>query len=201
MKIIWCMVGSWDIWRDRVFCHFGLFFCSLTLLTTQKIKILKKGKENPGDIIILHFVYHKWRSYNVWFLRYEAWHTIWCMVPQIWCMTEYFCHFAKFFALLPHWQPKKSKFWISSFACHQILDIIISHKCIKNHDHMLHCSWDMAHGRCNFCFSSFALLPHPLPPYSPNNQFLQNWNRKPRDIIMCTKNYYQMMYGYWNMVH
>ena len=68
MKIIWCMVP--EIWstRDINFCQFGHFFCSFTPLLTEKIKILKKLK-NTGDIIILH-VYHKWQSYDVWYLRY-----------------------------------------------------------------------------------------------------------------------------------
>ena len=29
-------------------------------------------------------------------------------------------------------------------------DIIILQKCTKNHDHMLHCSWDMVRDRCNY---------------------------------------------------
>ena len=29
-------------------------------------------------------------------------------------------------------------------------DIIIYHKCTENHDHMLHCSWDMAHDTYNY---------------------------------------------------
>ena len=47
-------------------------------------------------------------------------------------------------------------------------DIISLHKCTKNHDHILHCSWDRMHDRCNFIFHFglfFALLPPmPLPP-------------------------------------
>ena len=38
------------------FLSFWTIFCPLTLLTTQKIRILKKLKKKkmPGDIIILH---------------------------------------------------------------------------------------------------------------------------------------------------
>ena len=32
-----------------------IIFCPLTLLTTCKIKILKKWNKKPGDMIILHF--------------------------------------------------------------------------------------------------------------------------------------------------
>ena len=40
----------------RIFCHYGPFFALLPQKnpTTQKIKILKKLKKTPGDIIILH---------------------------------------------------------------------------------------------------------------------------------------------------
>ena len=54
-------------------------------------------------------------------------------------------------------------------------DIIISHKCSKNHDHMLYWSWDMARDGCNCYFSFwaffFALLPFtPRLPNRPKNQ-------------------------------
>ena len=48
-------------------------FCPFTLLTSQKIKILKKWKKH---LEILSFytcapeVHQKWKSYDVWFLRY-----------------------------------------------------------------------------------------------------------------------------------
>ena len=89
MAIIWCMVP--EIWSTtvRIFCHFGQFFALLTPLTTQKIKILKKWKKMPGDIIILH-------------------------------------------------------------------------KCVKNHDHMLYCSWDMACDRC--IYFSFWAISCPFTP-------------------------------------
>ena len=64
-------------------------------------------------------------------------------------------------------------------------DIIISHKCTKNHDHiMLYCFWDLAHDRCSF-WAIFC-------PF-----------KTPGDIInlhMCTKKYDQMLYGSWDMV-
>ena len=48
------MYGSWDIECGRQnFLSFWTIFCSLTLLSTQRIKILKNEK-NTGDIIILY---------------------------------------------------------------------------------------------------------------------------------------------------
>ena len=40
---------------------------------------------------------------------------------------------------------------------------IILHTCTKNHDHMLYCSWDMAHDRCN-CYFSFWAIFWPFTP-------------------------------------
>ena len=37
-------------------------------------------------------------------------------------------------------------------------DIIILHKCTKNHDHMLYCFWDMPCDRCNCYFSFWAIF-------------------------------------------
>ena len=48
------MYGSWDIECGRQnFLSFWTIFCPLTLLNTQRIKILKNEK-NTGDIIILY---------------------------------------------------------------------------------------------------------------------------------------------------
>ena len=47
--------ASWDMeWDRQIFCRFGPFFCPFTPLATQKIKMLKKFKKKPQDIIILH---------------------------------------------------------------------------------------------------------------------------------------------------
>ena len=68
MTVIWWMVP--EIWSatDKI-CHSGLFLCPFTSLWTQKINILKKWKQTWR---YYHFknVYHKWQSYDVWFLRY-----------------------------------------------------------------------------------------------------------------------------------
>ena len=37
-------------------------------------------------------------------------------------------------------------------------DIIILHKCTKNHDHMVYCSWNMAHDKCNLYFSFWPIF-------------------------------------------
>ena len=64
-------------------------------------------------------------------------------------------------------------------------DIIILHKCTKNHDYMLHCSWDMVCDQCNCYFSFWATFYHP--------NILENQIR--------TKYHYHMLYCSWDMAH
>ena len=144
-------------------------------------------------------MYHKWQSYDVWFLRYWAqW-------------TKFFVILDHFLPFYPHNNPKNQSFekmkkntwryiilhmrtineshmmygsWDMKFDGQDFLsfltvfcpftvlttqkikilknwkkttgDIIILHKCSKNHDHMLYCSLDMAHNRCKCYFSLWA---------------------------------------------
>ena len=72
------MYDSWDEACDgQNFLSFWTIFCPFTPLTTQKIKILKKWGKKKSTWVYYHFtqVHHKWRSYDVWFLRYEVWQT------------------------------------------------------------------------------------------------------------------------------
>ena len=117
-----------------------------------------------------------------------------CTVHEIWCMTDVIIfHFGPFFALLPpffhFFKIKILKKWKETPR-----DIIILHKCTKNHDHMLYYLWDMACDRCNCYFSFWAIL-YPFTPNRPKNQ-----NFKNHHLDMCTTNYNQMMYGSWDMV-
>ena len=74
--------GSWDVERDgHDFCHFGPFFALLPPNNpkNQNSKKMKKHLEilsfYTSIIYDNHFthVYHKWQSYDLWFLRYGAW--------------------------------------------------------------------------------------------------------------------------------
>ena len=104
-----------------------------------------------------HFthVYHKWQSYDVWFLRHWAW------------WTEFFVildHFLPFYPLknLKNQNFKKMKKMPG--------DNIFLQKCTKNHNHMVWCSWDIRHDGCNCYFSLWAIFcPFtPPPPHPPN---------------------------------
>ena len=75
-------------------------------------------------------------------------------------------------------------------------DIIILQKWTKNHNHMLYCSLDMAHNRCN-CYFSFWAIFCPFAPLTARKM-----KRIPGDIIIlqqCTKNHDHMLYCSWDM--
>ena len=73
-------------------------------------------------------------------------------------------------------------------------DIIILQNCTKNHDHMLYCSWHMAHNRCNSYFS-FCAIFCPLPPQQSEKWKFQKKPKKleissfytsvPKIMIIC----------------
>ena len=78
----------------------------------------------------------------------------------------------------------------------------ILHKCTKNHDHRLYCSWDMAHDGCN-CYFHFGLFFAILPPNSPKNENFKKMKKMLADIIIIhkrTKTRDHMLYCYWDMV-
>ena len=64
--------GSWD--TDKFFLSFWAIFSPFTCpLMIPKIKILKKMKKMTGDIIVLYIhAYHKWRPFDIWFLKYKV---------------------------------------------------------------------------------------------------------------------------------
>ena len=117
-------------------------------------------------------------------------------------------------------------------------DIIILHKCTKNNDHMLYCSWDIMRGRCNSYFSFWDILcpftqqpkksklikcyffpeiwhvmdvivifqfelflPFYLPLTAQKIKIKKTPHRYINILHICTKNYDQMMYSFWDMVH
>ena len=111
-------------------------------------------------------------------------------VPEIWCVTDVVVFFFilgdifPFYPLTAH-KMKISKKWKKSWRYHFT-------KCTKNHDHMLHCSWNMACDTCNFYFSFWVIFYPFYPPTSPQNQNFKKSEKRPGNIIIlpiCT-NYY-----------
>ena len=138
------------------FLSFLTVFCPFTPITTQKFKILKKWKKISWRYCHFTHVYHKWQSYDVWFLRYRARWTEFLVILD---------HFLPFYPLknLKNQNFKKMKKMPG--------DNIFLQKCTKNHNHMVWCSWDIGHDGCNCYFSLWAIFcpftPPPLPPSSP----------------------------------
>ena len=146
------MYGSWDIKDDgQSFLSFYGHFLPFDLHNTPKNQNFEKMKikKNTHTWTHYHFalVSHKWQSYNAWFVRYGAQQT--CFV-----ILDYFLPY------YPNNNPKNENFEIMKKLPGEM---IILHKSTKNHNYMLHCSWDKVHDRCNCYFSFWAIfaLLHP----------------------------------------
>ena len=120
MTIIWCMVPETLSTSDRTFCHFGSFLALLSPKQLEKLKFWK-NKKNMWSYYYFTQVYHLWQSYDLWFLRYEAWKT------ELFVILDYFLLW------YPHNNPKNQNF---KKLKKMTGDIIILHKCYKSHDHM-----------------------------------------------------------------
>ena len=155
---------SYDAWFLRYgvqqnFLSFWIIFPLLPPLTNQKIKILKKWRICL-EILSFYKVFHKWQSYDVWFLKYQA------RCTESFVILYHFLHF------YPPTNPKNQIFEKMEKA-HG--DIIILHRCNITDNHMIYGSWDMEHDGQFFC--NFGLFFCPFTLHSPllttrKNQFL-----------------------------
>ena len=156
------MYASWKMECNRhKFLSFWTIFCRFTTQLTPKFKIWKKCTERPGDIIFLHMC--KWRSCDVWFLRYKAQKT-------------------EFLVILGHFLPSDPPNNLNNqnfekFKKKEALTVItILHLSTTNDDHMMYGSWDMESDRENFChFGPF------LPFYLTNNTKNQNFEKNEKN--------------------
>ena len=87
MYVSWDRCNLWSFWA---------IFCIFTPLLTPKIKTWKNVKKSWRYYPFTN-LYHKWRSYDVWFLRYKAQQTV------------FFCHFGPFFCPFTPKQPRKNQ--------------------------------------------------------------------------------------------
>ena len=182
---------SYDIWflrynkqRTKFFVIMGHF---LTLLTTQKIKILKKCKK------LLEIL---WFCTKI--MMYDSW--------DIGCNRQIFSHFVPFFALLllpPPFTTQTIKIlqkWKKTPR-----DIIILHKCTIIDNHMIYRSWDI---NCNTDF--FCHLGPFFTFYPPNCPKNENIKKKLKNTWRChhfTQEYQKswsyailfLKYGMWQM--
>ena len=154
MTVIWSMFL--EIWSatDKIFCHFRPFFALLPLWQPENSKFWKNEK-NTWRCYHFTKLYYKWQSYDVWFLRYQAWWT-------------------KFFVVLDHFLP----FYPSNNLKNQNFEklkktpgyIIILRRCTINDNHMMYGPWDIKWTDKIFCH----FVPF-LPIYPPNNPKIQNF--------------------------
>ena len=121
------------------FLSFWAIFLHLTLLATQKINIFKKMKKKLWRDYHFTLVYHKWWSYDVWFLRHETQNTI------------FFVIFNYFF--LPPNNPENQNF--EKMERKKARDITIFHMSTMNDNHMMYGSWNMKRDRQNFFLHHF----------------------------------------------
>ena len=151
MKIIWCIIPEISGATNRIFCHFGPF-SDLWLSWQFNISKFWKNEKKAWRYHDFTLKYHKWRSYDLWFLTYRAGQTfllpfsaIFCLYPTNNLKNQNFEKTKKCFEIsfLPHWQPWKWKLWKNK---KKPRDIIILHMCTKAYDQMKYGSWDMVHG-------------------------------------------------------
>ena len=170
------------IWKEcqvtPLLLLFWAIFCTFTLLATWKIKIVKNEKK-AWRYYNFTLAYHKWQSFDVWFLRYGARQTELFLIldnflpfyptnnpenqnfekmknkPR-YIIILHKCTINENHMMYGSWDMKRDreKFWKKMKKMSG--DII--HKCTKNHDHVLYCSWEMARNGCNFYFSFWAFF-------------------------------------------
>ena len=136
-------------------------FLPFYLLTTQKIKILKKWKKTPRDIIILNmFTIND--NHEVCFLRY------WVRQTEFFVILGYF---SPFHPLTTH----KNRLLKKLKKKHG--NIIILHKCTINDNHMVYGSWDVKKWLKKF-FLSFWTAFFPFTPLTIRKvKILKNWKK------------------------
>ena len=162
-----------EIWlvTDVIIFHFELYFSLLPRNKNFKKKWSKHQrllKKNIPKIMICFTVLEVWHLTDV-------------------ILIFHFGLFLPFYPPPPQ-QPKKWKFHKNEKTP---VDIIILHKCSKNHD-MLYCSWDMTCDRCNCYFLFWASFCPFTPLTAQKMKISKKLKKTPGDIIilhMCTKNY------------
>ena len=165
--------GAWQTF----FFPIWKIFCPLNPLAIWKIKIFKKWQKHLAILSI--YTYVSWTQ------------IILLMVPETYGRTyKVFYHFEQFFALLPSWQPKKSKF--SKWK--KYLKIFAFYTCVPQ----MMIIWCSGTNR-TFCqFEPFFAL---LSPNNLEDQNLGKMKRNSEYIIifhMCTINGNHMIYCFWD---
>ena len=155
--IIWCMLTQ--IWNatDIIYWYFRPFFALLPHYWPWKLKFginVKNKWYYPFT-----YVYHKSRSYDIWFLRYKVQRCIWYIVLEIASTTEFFVILDYFLHFYPSNKPENQDFEKMKKTPG---DMIILHMITINENHMIYDSWDIEHYRQDFF--SFWTIFWPFTP-------------------------------------
>ena len=141
----------------------------------NKKSIFKKNEKNAWRYYHFTQVYQKSWSYAMLYCS-------WGMTRDgllFFILSYFFCPFT----LLPLTVRKIKKKNVRKKPGH----VIILHKCTKNHDRMLYCSWDMAHDGCNCYFLLWTIFCPFTPPNSPK-KILKKWKRRLEiSFYICVK--------------
>ena len=127
-----------------------------------KIKILKKKiKQMRGDIILLYIhVYHKWRTYDIWFWNIR------CGRQKLLSFWVIFCSFS------PLTNQKIRILKLKKTPG----DITISQISTRNDNHMMYGSWDMECDRQNFLSFWNTFCPF-TPLWIQKIKILKKWKK------------------------
>ena len=97
-----------------------------------------------------------------------------------WYMVHDSCNYFSFWAIFWPFTPQtaqKMKIKKNKKIKKTPGDTIILHKCTKNHDYMIYCSWDMACDRCN-CYCSFWAIFCPFTSLTVKKiKILKKWQK------------------------
>ena len=150
---IWSMTGrifchhmvycAWDMVHDECNCYF--LFWAIFCPNSPKNENFKKTKKKHLEILSFCTSVPK-----IMIICYT--------VPEIWRKTVAVVSFPFWTIFLPFYprnSQKKSKFWNNEKKSGYI---IILHKCTKNYDHRVYCSWDTACDKWNCYFSFWAFF-------------------------------------------
>ena len=165
MMII-CLIPEILSTIDIILCHFGPFFASSPPNNFEN-QNLEKNKRHAWRYHHFTLVYHKWWSYDIWFLRY------WVQQTDFLTFWTIFCPFTNLTTQKIKILEKKKK-----TACG---DIIILHMCTINDTYMMYGFWDMECKRQNVL--SFWVIFCPFIPLTTQKiKILKKWKNKCMDI-------------------
>ena len=149
---------------------------------------MKKKKKTPADIVIKHkcTINDNYMMYGSWDMKRDR--------------QNFFFILGHFFPFYPTNNPKNQN---REKMKKTPGDIIILHLRTRNDDHMLYCSWDIAHNKIKFLFFTLGYFFPFYPPNRPKYQNFHKMKKMPGAFIIlhrCTKNNDHMMYSTWDMV-